>query len=398
MSLPRRLAQVYRRAFRGTLVTRFGRLLAALVAVLRRMPARGVATFRRIPGRAALGRRASRLHALVAWPARRALELGAGVLSFVLRGAEAVRATIAAGFAAARAVVTAHARVVVSVGLLGLGLLLAAAGTKALVSIATAACLVTGAWLAWRRLAAGEERESIDLDEMFTAGLGWVGGDDDTGDGPTWSASAEAGCAVQSVDEEPVEVLDLTAVVVHDERDRSEVEAAAGEWCPTRPLPGEPDEPVAMPSFAGRSGELPITGYVPDAYTTLLERRDSVAVQVAEAYSDLHRMRTEALRRAAQAEHNAELATSARNRAARIVRDTRRQAVQGRERPEEFPDPDDAFDDVHRFRTEALRQAAQAEHGAESVARARERASRLLAEQRKIEAELRKIAPRRFVG
>jgi hypothetical protein len=55
------------------------------------------------------------------------------------------------------------------------------------------------------------------------------------------------------------------------------------------------------------------------------------------------------------------------------------------------PDADDAFHDVHRFRVEALRRAHEAEHGAEAVARARERATRLLGEQRRLEAEMSRL-------
>lgn len=356
-----------------------------------RFPRRLAAVLRQRSARVAPSAGATRVRTL-------GVRLAAGVLTVVLLGAKAVRCAAGATISAVRGAVMAQARILASFALLGLGLLVAAAGTRALLSLATAGCLVGGGWLAWRRLASGERRESLDLEEMVAAGFGWSELDDEPDDGPTWSASAEAGMSVLPVDDAPVEVLDLTVLAVHDRRDRPEPEADSEEWCADRPLPGEPDEPVSAPSFAGRAGELPIAGYVPDAYATLLERRDAVAEQVAEAYVDLHRMRTETLRRAAQAEHNAELATSARNRAARIVRDTRRQQHRGRERSEEVPDSDDAFDDVHRFRTEALRQAAQAEHGAEGVARARERANRLLAEQRKIEAELRKIAPRRFVG
>lgn len=360
---------------------------------------RGVAAvLRRVSPRVVPKAGATRVRAIAARLGRAVAEPAAGAVAVVLRGAEAARRTTVVGLGVVRDAIVARAWVLASVALLCVGLLVAAAGTRAFLSLATAACLVGGGWLAWRRLASGEHRESLDLDEMLAAGFGWSEDDDEPVDGPTWSASGEAGVSVVPVDDAPVEVLDLTVLAVHDRRDRPEPVVASGEWCPDRPLPGEPDEPVSSPSFGGRAGELPIAGYVPDAYATLLERRDAVAEQVAEAFADLHRMRTETLRRAAQAEHNAELATSARNRAARIVRDTRRQQHHGRERPDEFPDSDDAFDDVHRFRTEALRQAAQAEHGAEGVARARERANRLLAEQRKIEVELRKIAPRRFVG
>ncbi|MCU1427457.1 MAG: hypothetical protein JWL83_1457 [Actinomycetia bacterium] len=159
------------------------------------------------------------------------------------------------------------------------------------------------------------------------------------------------------------------------------------------PIPGEPDDltllGAAPPQRAGTPSPVDISGV--DPYVSLKVRRDRVATQAADAFQEVHRLRTEALRRASQAEHNAALATSARGRAGRMVRDTRRVEAQGRRRPSEMPNSDDAYGDVHRFRTEALKRAQQAEHGAQKVSQARERANRLLVEQRQIEAEMAKL-------
>ena len=56
-----------------------------------------------------------------------------------------------------------------------------------------------------------------------------------------------------------------------------------------------------------------------------------------------------------------------------------------------MPTATDAFDDVHRFRVDALRRASEAERGAQSVAAARGRAAELLKEQRAIEAEMARL-------
>ena len=122
-----------------------------------------------------------------------------------------------------------------------------------------------------------------------------------------------------------------------------------------------------------------------------VKRGDRVAAQAALAFAQVHRLRTESLRRASQAEHNAELATTARARAARMTQESRKYEAQGRVRSLAVPDAGDAFQDVHRFRVEALRRAHEAVHGAEAVAQARERATRLLREQRKIEAEMGRL-------
>ncbi len=162
-----------------------------------------------------------------------------------------------------------------------------------------------------------------------------------------------------------------------------------------QPLPGEPDDLTLSGVAAGdEDGELALpdtatTGI--DPFLALTRKRDKVAAQAAEAFQEVHRLRTEALRRASQAEHNATLATGARGRAGRMVRDTRRVEAQGRRRPGDVPNADDAYGDVHHFRTEALKRAQQAEHGAMKVSQARERANRLLVEQRQIEAEMAKM-------
>jgi hypothetical protein len=164
---------------------------------------------------------------------------------------------------------------------------------------------------------------------------------------------------------------------------------------PDLPIPGEPvdievprDRP---PTPLSPALEVGVGGHAGDPFQQLKRRRDRVAAQAAEAFAEVHKLRTQALRRATQAEHNATLAAHARNRAGRMVRDTRRVEKTGRQRPADMPNTDDAFTDVHKFRTEALKRAQQAEHGAQKVSQARERAARLLAEQRELEAEMAKL-------
>jgi hypothetical protein len=167
---------------------------------------------------------------------------------------------------------------------------------------------------------------------------------------------------------------------------------------PQDPLPGEPDiDGYALPAPHPTVTVAERDGFVGDPYEMLRDRRDRIATQVAEAFREVHKLRTESLRRASQAEHNASLAASARTRAGRMVRDSRAVEAQGRFRPDNMPTADDAFDDVHRFRTAALKRAQQAEHGAQSVSQSRERAARLLAEQREIEAEMARLQRLRAV-
>lgn len=163
---------------------------------------------------------------------------------------------------------------------------------------------------------------------------------------------------------------------------------------PWTPVPGEPDAelfvgPPRRPSRIVDTGDGP--SLVAGPYEALRLRRDRVARQAAAAFAEVHKLRTESLRRASQAEHNAELATTARSRATRMTRESRKYEAQGRVRSRAVPDAGDAFQDVHRFRVEALRRAHEAEHGAEAVANARQRATRLLADQRRIEAEMHKM-------
>jgi len=177
---------------------------------------------------------------------------------------------------------------------------------------------------------------------------------------------------------------------------------AAGAWiapptldvAPWAPIPGEPgdDYPMGPPRRPARVEETPDgPALVASPYEALRRRRDRVAAQAELAFAQVHRLRTESLRRASQAEHNAELATTARARAARMTQESRKYEAQGRVRSLAVPDAGDAFQDVHRFRVEALRRAHEAVHGAEAVAQARERATRLLREQRKIEAEMGRL-------
>ncbi|MGQ0825044.1 MAG: hypothetical protein ACT4OX_08475 [Actinomycetota bacterium] len=162
---------------------------------------------------------------------------------------------------------------------------------------------------------------------------------------------------------------------------------------PWMPLPGEPNGvalvgPPRRPALLFETPTGPALAASP--YDALRHRRDRIAAEVAAAYSQVHRIRTESLRRAVQAEHNAELAATARGRAGRMARESRRYEAQGRHRTVAVPDAADAFVDVHRFRVEALRRAQEAGHGAEAVTRARARAAKLLTEQRRIETEMEK--------
>jgi hypothetical protein len=161
------------------------------------------------------------------------------------------------------------------------------------------------------------------------------------------------------------------------------------------PIPGEPDELDVREYRSTAPPAVVDVDLGTDPYLQIKRRRDRVAAQAAETFREVHRLRTEALRRASQAEHNASLATGARTRAGRMVRDIRRVESQGRHRPSDMPSSDDAYDDVHHFRTEALKRAQQAEHGAQKVSQARERAARLLTEQRQLEAEMARMQKRR---
>jgi hypothetical protein len=186
-------------------------------------------------------------------------------------------------------------------------------------------------------------------------------------------------------------------------------------WDPTRPLPGEPDDlELRAPMRSGarlaeRLGERvgdtthellaprrPVSDTPPDAFEMLRRQRDHIAGQVQAAYREVHAVRTDALRRATQAEQHAELAATARERAGRLVREGRRLDAEGRRMGAEAPAPRDSFRQVHEFRVESLKRAAEAEHGAERVAMLREKAARLLAEQRRLEAEMTKHLAQRL--
>jgi plasmid maintenance system antidote protein VapI len=96
------------------------------------------------------------------------------------------------------------------------------------------------------------------------------------------------------------------------------------------------------------------------------------------------------LRRASQAETSAERAAVARERASRLVREGRRLDEVGRRVSAEVPAAHDSWRAVHDLRIESLKRAAEAEHGAERVAMLREKAARLLSEQRRLETEMAK--------
>jgi hypothetical protein len=297
-----------------------------------------------------------------------------------------------------------------------------------------------GLWHLWQRLRR-EQRESIDIDAVIDAKYpnrakrdSWLEREDgdrtgdisdlssgfDDADGgadtfPDDAADTEGDGALEPTEDDDEAAARLTR---SHRAETAPVDApedtpvAPARLVPARaprplgpqdPLPGEPDtdgflvaprsngtDPAIDPD-ADTEDDTEREGLVGDPYEMLRSKRDRVAMQVAEAFREVHNLRTESLRRASQAEHNASLAASARTRAGRMVRDSRAVEAQGRRRPDEVPTADDAFDDVHRFRTAALKRAQQAEHGAQHVSQARERASRLLAEQRDIEAEMARL-------
>jgi hypothetical protein len=238
-------------------------------------------------------------------------------------------------------------------------------------------------WL-WKRLRRAEQREAIDIDAVIDAKY------------PNRAAAVKPA---------PPDARERREVVVDLLADEPQVVALPGPAIvadgfpaplpnvgPHVPIPGEPDD-LHLPAHraSAPAAAIDLEGYVGDPYEQIKRRRDRVAAQAADAFREVHKLRTEALRRASQAEHNASLAAHARARAGRMVRDTRRVEAQGRLRAEDLPSSQDAFDDVHTFRTEALKRAQQAEHGAQKVAQARERATRLLAEQRELEGEMAKL-------
>ena len=189
---------------------------------------------------------------------------------------------------------------------------------------------------------------------------------------------------------------------------------ALDAWDPSRPLPGEPDDRTiraqmrSAPQLAARLVEevgdtsravfaprRPELDGPPDAYEMLRRQRDHIARQVQRAYADVHAVRTDALRRASQAEASAERAATARERAARLVREDRRLDEAGRRVSAEVPAAHDSWKAVHELRVDSLKRAAEAEHGAERVGMLREKAARLLSEQRRLEAEMAKHLAKR---
>ena len=168
------------------------------------------------------------------------------------------------------------------------------------------------------------------------------------------------------------------------------------DMSPLAPVPGEPPEmlfpqPRALVELTERRQVNFDLEPAANPYEMLRVRHERVVQQVAAAYEEVHRVRTESLRRASEAEHSAELAATARKRAERVKTEIGRYTQSGRHRSAAMPTATDAFDDVHRFRVDALRRASEAERGALSVAAARARAAELLKEQRAIEAEMAKL-------
>lgn len=257
----------------------------------------------------------------------------------------------------------------------------------------------------WKRLGA-ERRQSIDIDAVIDAKY----------PNRTEAQAAEDNFWNRRVENDVVDLLgeDELVDLVGDERPAvampsapmsspvsSSPYVATGFPRPVptlaadEPIPGEPDELDVREYRSTAPPAVVDVDLGTDPYLQIKRRRDRVAAQAAETFREVHRLRTEALRRASQAEHNASLATGARSRAGRMVRDIRRVESQGRRRPSDMPSSDDAYDDVHHFRTEALKRAQQAEHGAQKVSQARERAARLLTEQRQLEAEMARMQKRR---
>jgi hypothetical protein len=173
---------------------------------------------------------------------------------------------------------------------------------------------------------------------------------------------------------------------------------------PRLPLAGEPEQ------FLARAGELggvrlgdvlaerigEVTRELvpddrepespPDAYEVLRRQRDHIARQVELAYREVHAARTDALRRATQAESQAEQAVAARERTSRMGRDRRRRDQDRGRVP--APPNREGVRLAHDLRVEALKRAAEAEHGAGRVALLRDKAARLLAERRRLEREM----------
>jgi hypothetical protein len=285
-----------------------------------------------------------------------------------------------------------------------------------------------------RRRRARETRIEIDIEAEIRAKypnrrVDLVAEEARRGDGASWSASAEAGFgAIESVAQLPSvgsgadelaaepEMRELVGVGVSDRprrarrRSGAPVAPALGDdWDPSQPLPGEPeDRPLrrqmrSAPQLAARltesvgdsthevfAADRRVPSGPPDAYEMLRRQRDHIARQVQRAYADVHSVRTDALRRASQAESSAERAATARERAARLVREGRRLDEVGRRVSAEVPAAHDSWKAVHELRIESLKRAAEAEHGAERVAMLREKAARLLSEQRRLEAEMAK--------
>jgi len=262
--------------------------------------------------------------------------------------------------------------------------------------------IVGGAVFLWKRLGrGGEQRESIDIDAVIDAkypnraAIGVLTADDE----PDPEVEAQLRAVLEPTPK--AARRDVVVDLLHGEEPPAPSHSpfVAIGFPPPLPNVGPdvpiPGEPIDLPSAEERAEQPPVpTVRIDpggDPFEQLKRRRDRVASQAAATFREVHNLRTEALRRASQAEHNASLAANARTRAGRMVRDTRRNESQGRRRPTDIPTSDDAYGDVHHFRTEALKRAQQAEHGAQRVAQARERAARLLAEQRELEAEMAKL-------
>jgi hypothetical protein len=242
---------------------------------------------------------------------------------------------------------------------------------SALVALVGVLAVVTGAIVAWRRMTNREERIAVDL-SLIT---------DDEG------VLAEP----LIPDSAPAEAKEWP----EPEAGPRLIPPPVLEREPSAPIPGEPPE-VLFPqprALVALTADRLMMDLEPAAnpYEALRQRHDRITRQVEAAYAEVHRVRTESLRRASEAEHSAELAATARKRAERVKAEIGRYTNTGRHRSVEMPDAKDAFQDVHRFRVDALRRATEAERGAEAVSAARARAAELLKEQREIEAEMARL-------
>ncbi len=119
---------------------------------------------------------------------------------------------------------------------------------------------------------------------------------------------------------------------------------------------------------------------------TLRQQRDLVAARVQAVFREIHAVRTNALRGAAEGERLAADVAVARERSQRRARD-RHEAGRSLRTDAARLQP------LHELRIDALSRSAQSERGADQVPRLRVRARRLLVEQRRLDAALAARVP-----